>query len=416
MNRFVSLYLKSCQFLQLYLSVLNLQSSFLIRINQSKRCICFAKIRLNSNLPSNDVKNVENKQQKQPVQQLSPIRKLIYVKDYVDLLFIIFLITGIYIGYKNSKSRSEHDKKFNIEWINVPFIKHKIFTCNNFYLPEFLSKSLEKFKEFKVRKDDIWIVSFPKSGTTWVQELVYLIENDCDFKKATQDSIENRSPFFDYPSPGLKFIDNIKSRRIIKTHLPLGFLPDNVENESKMIYIVRNPKDVTVSYFHFTNLSTEAQFTGNFYDFTKLFIEGKVPYGPWWSHVDDYASKKNVHVIYYEDLHTKPFEVIKKLSEYLGKKLSDEQIKSIIDWCSFDNMKKNPAVNYEWYKELGLYKKSGHFFRKGKIGDWLNHFAMDDSQKVDDIVENKLQTKLKFNYGISDEDVKKIYASNNKQF
>lgn len=414
MNRFFSLSLRNRQIFKLNLTLLKNQDSILIHINQSKRCIHFTRINDNSNLPTKSSPSTENNQQSPPKQQISPIRKLLYVKDYVDFLIILFLGTGIYIGYKNFKSRNEHEKKLNIEWVDVPFIKHKIFQCKNFYLPEFLCKNLENFKKFQVRKDDIWIVSFPKSGTTWVQELVYLIENDCDFKKATQDSIENRSPFFDYPSPGLKFIENIKTRRIIKTHLPLSFLPDNIENESKMIYIVRNPKDVTVSYFHFTNLSTQAQFTGNFYDFTKLFIEGKTPYGPWWSHVDDYMNKKNVHVIFYEDLHTKPFEVIKKLAEYLGKNITDDQIKSIIDWCSFENMKNNPAVNYEWYKELGLYKKNGHFFRKGKIGDWLNHFAMDDSQKIDDIVENKLQSKLKFNYGISDEDVKKIYAANNK--
>nr|QNH68008.1 sulfotransferase-like protein 1 [Brachionus koreanus] len=383
---------------------------FLIKLSNSNRLFSSTRITLEKNLQT--VEKNESKNTPPPRKELSPIRKLLYTKDYLDFLILAFLATGIYIGYKNSKLQKDHEKKFNIEWIDVPFTKHKIFTCNNFYLPEFLAKSLEKFKQFQVRQDDVWIVSFPKSGTTWVQELVYLIENECDFKKATQDSIENRSPFFDYPSPGLKHIENIKTKRIIKTHLPHSFLPDEIEKKAKLIYIVRNPKDVTVSYFHFTNLSTQAQFTGNFYDFTKLFIEGKVPYGPWWNHVDDYVTKKDVHVIYYEDLHTKPFEVIKKLSKYLGKDLSDDEIKSIIEWCSFDKMKNNPAVNYEWYKDLGLYKKNGHFFRKGTVGDWLNYFAVDDSQKIDHIVENKLKTKLDFNYGISTNDLKKIYSLN----
>ncbi|RNA01338.1 estrogen sulfotransferase-like [Brachionus plicatilis] len=388
------------------------QKYFLIKLSDSSRFLASTRINFDKNLQS--INNTDkNSAPPPPKKEISPIRKLLFVKDYLDLLIIIFLATGIYIGYKNSKLRKDHEKKFNIEWLDIPFTKHKIFTCNNFFLPEFVAKSLEKFKQFEVRPDDVWIVSFPKSGTTWVQELVYLIENECDFKKATQDSIENRSPFFDYPSPGLKHIQNIKSKRIIKTHLPRSFLPDDIEKKAKVIYIVRNPKDVTVSYFHFTNLSTQAQFTGNFYDFTKLFIEGKVPYGPWWSHVDDYLTKEDVHLIYYEDLHTRPFEVIKELSKYLGKDLSDDQIKSIIDWCSFDKMKNNPAVNYEWYKELGLYKKNGHFFRKGKIGDWLNHFAVDDSQQIDLIVENKLKTKLNFNYGICDEDLEKIYSVKN---
>lgn len=256
-------------------------------------------IHLNNRLFSNEI----NVPPQKPKIEESPIRKLLRVKDLVDMFILIFLATGIYIGYKKVKEKNANDKKFNLEWLNIPFLKHKIFTCNSFFLPEFLAKSLSDFKEFKPRKDDIWIVSFPKSGTTWLQEIVYLIVNECDFASAKNESIENRTPFLDYPSPGLKFINNMKSTRIIKTHLPLTFLPDQIENESKVIYIVRNPKDVTVSYFHFVKLSTQAEFTGDFDDFVKLFIDGKVPYGPWWKHVDDYANKKNVHLVFYEDLH-----------------------------------------------------------------------------------------------------------------
>lgn len=58
--------------------------------------------------------------------------------------------------------------------------------------------------------------------------------NNCDFEKAKSESIENRSPFFEYPSPGLKQIDKIPSPRIIKTHLPMNFLPDQLNNQNKV--------------------------------------------------------------------------------------------------------------------------------------------------------------------------------------
>lgn len=94
----------------------------------------------------------------------------------------------------------------------------------------------------------------------------------------------------------------------------------------KVVYIIRNPKDVTVSYYHFTNLSIQSGFTGIFGDFVQLFTNGtgrlklftllitqdlikkyafyelSVPYGPWWKHVDEHTSKKNVHIIHYEEL------------------------------------------------------------------------------------------------------------------
>jgi hypothetical protein len=251
----------------------------------------------NNNQNNNNDKEEQHKQhqQKKSTEQ-SPIRKLLRVKDLVDFIFFSFLISGIYIGYKNYKTKKENESKFEMEWLNVPNLKHKLFKCNEYFLPEFLSKNVNNIKNFRMRKDDVWVfrfvlqsllifqklytfsifkvVSFPKSGTTWVQEIVYLITNDCDFEKAKSSSIESRSPFIDFPSPGVKYIDGLQSPRIIKTHMPLTFLPDNVQNESKVIYILRNPKDVCVSYYHFAKMSTEAEYTGNFRNFSSSFAEG----------------------------------------------------------------------------------------------------------------------------------------------
>lgn len=153
-------------------------------------------------------------------------------KDLSNFSLALVAFGGFYLFMKNEEKKKTIEKKF--EWLVLPYFKHKLFTCEGFVLPEFLARDLDKFKTFETRKDDVWVVSFPKSGTTWVQEIAYLILNDCDFKKATSESIEHRSPFIDYPSPGLKYINNMSSPRIIKTHLPLRFLPENVENKSKV--------------------------------------------------------------------------------------------------------------------------------------------------------------------------------------
>lgn len=107
----------------------------------------------------------------------------------------------------------------------------------------------------------------------------------------------------------------------------------------------------------------------------------------------------------------KPYEVIQKLGEFLDVKLTDAQIKSLIEWCSFENMGKNPSVNYEWYKTMGLFKKDGKFFRKGQIGDWLNHYSRKDSIALDEQIKSKLNYKNQFNYGIAENDLKRIYTS-----
>jgi hypothetical protein len=123
-----------------------------------------------------------------------------------------------------------------------------------------------------------------------------------------------------------------------------------------------------------------------------------------------------VHVIHYEELHEKPKETLQELCRFLGKNLDDKKLEAVISWCSFENMKSNPAVNYDWYKEIGLFRKDGNFFRKGKIGDWLNHFDLDLSKQFDQAVEKNLVYKAKnIDFGISDADLDKIYSIGSKK-
>jgi len=107
-----------------------------------------------------------------------------------------------------------------------------------------------------------------------VQEIVYLLKNNLDFNKAKANTLEERFPFLEYPYPGAKSINKSPSPRLIKTHLPYGFLPSNVD-EGKIIYVVRNPKDTVVSYYHFARMSTILGFIGTFQEFKERFLSDK---------------------------------------------------------------------------------------------------------------------------------------------
>lgn len=56
----------------------------------------------------------------------------------------------------------------------------------------------EGFLKFKARPDDTWVVSYPRSGTTWTQELVWLLANNLDFNKAGKIFLADRFPFLEY--------------------------------------------------------------------------------------------------------------------------------------------------------------------------------------------------------------------------
>lgn len=55
----------------------------------------------------------------------------------------------------------------------------------------------EKYKNFQVRSDDVWITSYPKTGTTWTVEMVWLLLNNYDFEKSKETNHFEKAQFFE---------------------------------------------------------------------------------------------------------------------------------------------------------------------------------------------------------------------------
>lgn len=50
---------------------------------------------------------------------------------------------------------------------------------------------------FKVRSDDVFVCTHPRSGTTWTQEIVWLICNDLDYETARVEVLNKRFPYLE---------------------------------------------------------------------------------------------------------------------------------------------------------------------------------------------------------------------------
>lgn len=55
----------------------------------------------------------------------------------------------------------------------------------------------ERVRNFQVFEDDVWVVTFPKCGTTWTQEMVWLLNNGLNFERAKKLSLDERFPFLE---------------------------------------------------------------------------------------------------------------------------------------------------------------------------------------------------------------------------
>lgn len=57
---------------------------------------------------------------------------------------------------------------------------------------------------------------------------------------------------------------------------------------------------------------------------------------------------------------------IRRVADFLGKKLTQDQIERLCDHLSIENFKKNPSVNSEELRPLGVVAKDETFIRKGE--------------------------------------------------
>ena len=272
---------------------------------------------------------------------------------------------------------------------------------NGLVVPKFVQQEdLDKLKDLSLRDDDVWIVTYPKAGTTWTQYIVHLIHNGGrdDGKK-----ISETVPWIETGKRSIPFsAEDMTPPRAFKSHMPYERMPCGLPNSTpcKYIYIARNPKDVATSFYHHYRRTHVPEIEWK--EFFKYLLVGKVEFGDyfdhvlgWWAHKDD----DNVLFIKFEDLKRDPVTIITQIATFIGySHLSLEVIKDIAEKTAFDKMRENDTVNYSW--RSSKCPQATPFMRQGQVGDWKTQFSDEDSQCLDKIYHDRLSgTGLDFYFG-----------------
>ncbi|XP_053308349.1 3-beta-hydroxysteroid sulfotransferase-like [Spea bombifrons] len=276
-------------------------------------------------------------------------------------------------------------------------ISRKYMEFNGMRLPAVIhnEESLTyAWKEFQTRDDDVINITYPKSGTTWIQEILSLVYSNGDPTPVTTELSWDRVPWIEQHQARSK-LENRPSPRLITTHLPVQFFPESFfKTNAKAICTIRNPKDVCVSLYHFSLMVEFMEIRENFQEFVKYFLSNEALFCGWFEHVKGWLKHKdnpNILFLSYEDMLKDPRGNVVKICKFLGKDLDDAAIDSVVTHSSFKAMKENPMSNYSAVPDYLFNKQQGTFHRKGVSGDWKNHFTPEQEEEFNRIYQELMK-------------------------
>lgn len=227
-------------------------------------------------------------------------------------------------------------------------------------------------RNLTVFPDDIFVVSYPRSGNTWTRFLISnLIYQD---EPTTFANVESRIPEI-YFNPD-HMMRTLPRPRILKSHE--CFEP----RYRQVIYIVRDPRDVGVSFYHHNVKAGNIPDDYPMDDFIPRFIaaEFDTKWGSWNDSVRSWLSLREGQpgflMLRYEDMKINPQDQLRRVGNFLHQcsfrqiDLSPEKLQRAVDLSSPERMR---ALERQQGGDWVLTKQTRHdkpFVRTASAGGW----------------------------------------------
>lgn len=274
----------------------------------------------------------------------------------------------------------------------------------------------------------VFIVGAPRSGTTWLQLLMYNTGVFATaqethlfsaYLKSTQKSWENHSKVeglqrvIGLPSlmareefvAALKpFVDSVFQRIASASptaQLILEKTPDHsfhcsfikeVYPQARFIHIVRDPRAVVASTV------AAAKGWGKKWAVDDVRVNTR----KWCSYVEAIAQStecfpNDVYTLKYEDLSKEPVNKLQDFCDWLGQPIADEILNKAAKNCAMENLRRG-LTEAPWR----LDSEPEHFFRKGKVESWRDEFTEDDVSLICQIAGELMNT---YGYSITPKNI-----------
>lgn len=228
--------------------------------------------------------------------------------------------------------------------------------------------------------DDMMIVSYPKSGNTWLR---FLIANAISEESATFENIEKIIP--DIYQNYNKYLLRLSSPRILKSHEPFN------KEYKKVLYIVRDPRDIILSYYRYHKKKGSIELGLDIEEYTKIFIRQSVTkiedFGTWGENVGSWVGAKegrdDFKLIRYEDLRRNTSNILAEVLTFLGINYSKKSIIRAVKNSSIDNMRVLEQFNNNSWVSIAGSDPGIPFIGPGEVGGWRSNLSIRSVQLIE---------------------------------
>ncbi len=217
------------------------------------------------------------------------------------------------------------------------------------------------FGDYRPTAHDVIVCAYFKAGTTWTLQIATQIA----FRgRAEFDNIHHAVPWPDVPAPPLaRFIIPLADPspatlsptglRVIKTHLKQRDLP--FVREARYIAVTRDPKDCTVSGYHFLQSLALGPLMPTVAHWVDYGLSPAFP-DPWAEHLAEWWAVRhapNVLFLTYEELKADHAASVRRIAEFMGVELTPDELAAVVEQSKFASM-----------------KAAGHKFEPGRVTPW----------------------------------------------
>ncbi|KAL5006864.1 hypothetical protein ScPMuIL_015670 [Solemya velum] len=283
---------------------------------------------------------------------------------------------------------------------------HPFYDMGDLLFPKFpwkprLSKPeavMDSIKSLKLRPADVIICGYGKSGTHWLWQLVHLLLSE----KSEYPTVFKHKLMLE--ALDQEDMDSLPSPRVLNTHLLLDCLPDHLFTcGCKVIHILRNPKDIAVSAYHFLRSLSHLKQIQPWDDFIRTFLTTNVVYYTWFHYIrgmEDIEAKHPGKIlrVAYEDLKQDTRKELERIAKFIGRDYDEHKVDEVVTKCSLDKLKDVDEKHNKAFNEM-CFREKPSVYRKGIVGDWKSHFTVEQSELFDKVYKEKMkgsQLQLKY--------------------